>query len=75
MHHNKYKPPQKRVLLWLLFFCLTASVSQAQEDILIPYRSGTQWSFADTTGQVVIHPQYGKVQVFIISKTNGRYVN
>lgn len=52
------------LLLVSLLMTINAGSSYSQNDILIPYRNGTQWGFADTTGQVIITPAYEAVKPF-----------
>lgn len=68
--------PSRRIwLLLVLAIGLPILAAHAQSSILIPYRSGQRWGFADTTGRVVITPQYDKVLGFrngfsIVNKEN-----
>jgi len=44
-----------RILILLLFFTYE---NFAQESILIPYRAGDKWGYADTLGNIIISPQF-----------------
>lgn len=47
----------------LLFLFLSFEVS-AQDDLLIPYRKGNLWGFADTSLQIRVKPNYDSVGFF-----------
>lgn len=43
---------------------ITAPQLKAQQ-ILIPYRKGNLWGYADTTGKIVVTPQFGRADLFL----------
>lgn len=56
--------PLRKTLLFLLLISSDVLFSQ-EETLLIPYRKGTLWGFADTTGKIVIQPEYDEVDFFL----------
>lgn len=51
--------------LLVLFPCLLTIVLAAQNNnLLIPYREGMKWGYADTSGRVVIQPEYKSAEPF-----------
>lgn len=50
-----------RILLFLLFTLLIQKGAQAQ---LVPFRLGDLWGYSDTSGQIVIQPEYAFTEFF-----------
>lgn len=51
-----------RHLILLLLMACFAGRTEAQKTILIPFKSGKQWGYADTTGTLKIQATYDKVE-------------
>jgi WG containing repeat len=50
-------------LLFIIVFFYTATASFAQ-DLLIPYRKGNLWGYANEEGKIVVEPKYSKTYLF-----------
>ncbi len=48
----------------LLALLISTHLSAQQDPILVPYKKGALWGYADTTGKILIAPEYNKVEFF-----------
>ena len=54
----------KKILLLLFCVISFSFLVQAQDDLLVPYRKGDQWGFAERDKKVFITPQHDEVFPF-----------
>lgn len=50
--------------VFIFLFLLGTCLAEAQLPALIPYRDGDKWGYADSTGKVIIAPQFTEVNFF-----------
>jgi hypothetical protein len=49
------------MIKYLLLLIATTAFAQDFTGILVPYRKGAQWGYADTNGKILVEPQYSRV--------------
>lgn len=52
------------IVIALMISCCVASSAQDFDLTLIPYRKGNLWGYSDTTGKIVIAPQFTEAHLF-----------
>ena len=54
----------KTIISSLLFLCLSSSIFAQDYLMLVPYRKGELWGYADRTGKIIIPCQFQKAKCF-----------
>lgn len=55
----------RKVLLFTCMICVTlAATAQKKKKILVPYLKGDVWGYSDTTGKIIIKPQFQEAGFF-----------
>lgn len=53
-----------KIFFTFIFFIFSLSAYAQDKEILIPYKKGNLWGFADTTGNIRVKPQFDSVDFF-----------